>query len=87
MKTNVMNPGEIWARKKTISTPSNKQQTIEKIYKKTMLEMTDCKHFRYNEIDKGLGADSIEIVQVANCLIGMGGIDGCPKYCPLYETK
>ena len=82
-----MNPGEILARKKTIITPFNKQQTIERICKKAMLEMTDCKYFRYNEIDRGLGTDSIEIVQVANCLIGMGGIDGCPKYCPFYETK
>ena len=87
MKTNVMNPGEIRARKKTISTPSNKQQIIERIYKKTMLEMTDCKHFRYIEIEKGLGIDSVEIVRTADCLIGMGGIDGCSKYCPLYEPK
>jgi hypothetical protein len=82
-----MNPGEIRARIKTIITLSNKKQTIERICKKTMLEMTDCRHFRYNEIDKGLGTDSTDIVQVAYCLIGMGGIDGCPKYCPLYETK
>ncbi len=52
-----------------------------------MLEMTDCKHFRYIEFKKGLGTDSVEIVRTPNCLIGVGGIDGCPKYCPLYEIK
>jgi len=47
-----------------------------------MIEMTDCKHFRYNEIDRGLSTDNIEILKVAYCLI-----DGCQKYCPLYEKK
>ena len=49
--------------------------------------MTDCKHFRYIEINRDLSTDNIEILQVAICLIGMGGIDGCQKYCPLYEKK
>jgi len=52
-----------------------------------MLEMTDCKHFRYNEIKKGLGTDNLKILQIANCKIGIGGINGCPRYCPLYETE
>jgi len=52
-----------------------------------MPEMTDCKHFRYIEIKKRLGPDSIETAWTPNCLIGMGGIDGCPKYCPLYEPE
>jgi len=51
-----------------------------------MLEMADCKHFRYNEIKKGQGTNT-KVVQVANCLIGIGGINGCPQYCPLYEPK
>jgi len=52
-----------------------------------MLEMTDCKHFRYNKINRDLITDNIEILQVANCLIDMGGVDGCQKYCPLYDPK
>lgn len=52
-----------------------------------MLEMTDCKNFRYIEIKKDLGAGNIKILQIANCLIGIGGKNGCPKYCPLYEPK
>ena len=52
-----------------------------------MIEMTDCKHFIYNEIKKGQVTDNIKKVRRANCLIGMGEIDGCPKYCPLYEPK
>ena len=51
-----------------------------------MLEMTDCKHFRYNEIKKGQGTNT-KVLQVANCLIGIGGINGCQQYCPLYEPK
>ena len=51
------------------------------------LEMTDCKYFRYIEIQKGLGTDNVKTLQIPNCLVGIGGIDGCPKYCPLYETK
>ena len=52
-----------------------------------MLEMTDCKHFRYNEIKKDIGTDHIKILQIVNCQIGIGGKNGCPKYCPLYEPK
>lgn len=52
-----------------------------------MLEMTDCKHFRYDEIKKNQGTDNIKTLQIANCLIGIGGINGCQKYCPLYEPK
>jgi len=52
-----------------------------------MLEMTDCKHYRYKEIKRSLNTDNIEILKVAYCLIVMSGIDGCQKYCPLYETK
>lgn len=52
-----------------------------------MIEMTDCKHFTYNQIKKDQGKDKIKILQISNCLIGMGGIHGCPKYCPLYEPN
>ena len=52
-----------------------------------MLEMTDCKHFRYNEIKKNQGTDNIKTLQIVNCLMGIGGINGCQKYCPLYEPK
>lgn len=53
----------------------------------TIIEMQDCKHFRYNEIKKRQGADNIKILQISNCLIGIGGIYGCPEYCPLYEPN
>ena len=53
-----------------------------------MIEMTDCKHFRYNEIRKNfIKKGNQKTLQVANCQIGMGGMNGCPKYCPLYETN
>jgi len=26
-------------------------------------------------------------IKLINCLIGIGGINGCQKYCPLYEPK
>ena len=55
--------------------------------KLTILEMTDCKHFRYNEIKKRQAADNIKLLQISHCLIGIGGIYGCPKYCPLYEPN
>lgn len=51
-----------------------------------MIEMTDCKHFRYNEIKKDVETYNIKIIKISNCQIGMGGKNGCPKYCPLYET-
>jgi hypothetical protein len=51
------------------------------------LEMIDCKHFRYEEILKNQGTGNVKILRVSNCLIGMGGIGGCQKYCPLYEPK
>jgi len=44
-----------------------------------MLEMTDCKYFRYNEIKK-VFRNNIKLKQIINCQIGMGGKDGCPKY-------
>lgn len=50
------------------------------------IEMTDCKHFRYDVIKKGVEPDNLKIIQIVNCKIGMGGRNGCPKYCPLYET-
>ncbi len=53
----------------------------------TMIEMTDCRHFTYNQIKKDQGKDKIKILRISNCLIGMGGIYGCPKYCPLYEPN
>lgn len=52
-----------------------------------MIEMTDCRHFTYNQIKKDQGKDKIKILRISNCLIGMGGIYGCPKYCPLYEPN
>jgi len=52
-----------------------------------MLEMTDCKHFRYNVIKKGLGTKKIKILEIANCLIGMGGKDvpWVPTFQPLID--
>ena len=52
-----------------------------------MLELTDCKHFRYYEIKKNQGKDNIKTLQIASCLVGIGGVNGCQKYCPLYEAK
>ena len=51
-----------------------------------MLEMNDCKHFRYNEIKKGSGEKKLHKLKITECKIGIGGKYGCPKYCPLYET-
>ena len=50
-----------------------------------MIEMTDCKHFDYYKIEKTKENKEIEITP--SCLIGIGGINGCPKYCPAYEPK
>jgi len=68
-----------------MKTKKNHGETTANFEKK--LEMTDCKYFRYNEIQKNLGKDNVKTIQIANCLVGIGGKDGCPKYCPLYETK
>ena len=38
-------------------------------------------------LKKSLGTDNVKILRMANCLIGIGGIDGYPKYCPLYGPK
>jgi hypothetical protein len=53
----------------------------------TILEMRDCKHFRYNENKKSQGSGNMKILQMADCILCMVGINGCPKYCPLYESN
>ena len=52
-----------------------------------ILEMTDCKYFSSNEIKKRRGSKNKETMHVINCLIGLGDVKGCQKYCPLYENK
>ena len=45
----------------------------------SMIEMTDCKHFRYNEIKKRQGANIIQILQISNRLIIIDTIYRCLK--------